>query len=339
MAETVRRQVGPHDALERAVRSIWAEVLGNRSFGVHDNFFDAGGDSFALVLVQAKLAEQFGYDIPLGDLISGGSIAATALMLRGPAAAEHTPLVRLGGGGEAPPVFCFHPLGGSVAVYHPLTRVLPGRPWYGLQATGLIRGGRPQSSLPDLAGTYADAILAARPEPPFKLLGFSLGGRLALATAQEIARRGHRPPPVILLGAATELTVDDLQPYLVIGAYTLNLEFDYEHLATLGRDRALSAIHVEAVRRGIFGLEFGVDRLKAIFDTASASQRAVAATPPVHYDGELVVVHGSGEDEWYDWTPYASRITSYDVTYPHGMLLEEKAVRRMAPLLAPHLAS
>jgi hypothetical protein len=59
LSEQVMGRVGPRDALERSVRSIWAEVLGHRNFGVHENFFALGGDSFGMVRVQARLSTTF----------------------------------------------------------------------------------------------------------------------------------------------------------------------------------------------------------------------------------------------------------------------------------------
>ena len=46
--DTVSRDpiyVAPGNAREKAIADIWAEILGVKRIGVHDNFFDLGGHS------------------------------------------------------------------------------------------------------------------------------------------------------------------------------------------------------------------------------------------------------------------------------------------------------
>ncbi|MGH9324691.1 MAG: phosphopantetheine-binding protein, partial [Vicinamibacteria bacterium] len=58
-AEPTRELVAPRSDVEKAVASIWREVLGVESFSIHDNFFDLGGHSLSLARVHAKLSEAF----------------------------------------------------------------------------------------------------------------------------------------------------------------------------------------------------------------------------------------------------------------------------------------
>jgi thioesterase domain-containing protein len=333
------RRVGPRDALERSVRSIWAEVLGHRDFGVHESFFALGGDSFGMVRVQARLSTAFGYEIPLGALFSAMSVAGTAVLLRGSATASPTPLVRFAPRDRGRPVFCFHPLGGSAAVYYPLAVALTSNPCYGLQALGLTLGHPPQRSLAKMVRTYVDAMAEAVPAGVVPhLLGYSLGGRLAFSAAQEMRRRYQITPVVFMLGTATGNRVDETEPYKAIGAYAMHLSLDYDALAAMGRDAALMAVYDAALRAGVFGPDFPIDRLASIFDTAFANLQAALEAPLTHYDGEVVLVRSAGAPEGTDWAPYVQRVTTYEVPFPHALMLEEKAARRIAALLGPHLA-
>ncbi|PRY41616.1 MupA/Atu3671 family FMN-dependent luciferase-like monooxygenase [Umezawaea tangerina] len=81
----VRVPVAPRGDLERRLATVWSSVLGVDSIGVHDNFFDAGGNSLLLIRVHAKLAE-LGVGAPrLVDLFSHPTIASLAASLEGAA--------------------------------------------------------------------------------------------------------------------------------------------------------------------------------------------------------------------------------------------------------------
>ncbi|HEX8907014.1 MAG TPA: non-ribosomal peptide synthetase, partial [Longimicrobiaceae bacterium] len=49
--------VAPRDAVEEAIAGAWAKVLGRERVGVHEDFFEAGGDSILLIRVIARAAE------------------------------------------------------------------------------------------------------------------------------------------------------------------------------------------------------------------------------------------------------------------------------------------
>jgi len=51
--------VAPRSDTERAVADIWADVLGVQRVGVHDDFFDLGGDSIRSLLVASRTAAAF----------------------------------------------------------------------------------------------------------------------------------------------------------------------------------------------------------------------------------------------------------------------------------------
>lgn len=68
---------------ERMVAGAWCAVLGLPHVRGTDNFFDIGGDSFALVQVQARLSEATGRSIHLIDLFRFPSVRSLAAHLDG----------------------------------------------------------------------------------------------------------------------------------------------------------------------------------------------------------------------------------------------------------------
>ena len=66
---------------ERMVAGVWSEVLGRPVLRAIDNFFDVGGDSMAMVAVQARLTALTGGEIAVVDLFRHPNVRALATFL------------------------------------------------------------------------------------------------------------------------------------------------------------------------------------------------------------------------------------------------------------------
>ncbi|KVE40097.1 non-ribosomal peptide synthetase [Burkholderia sp. TSV86] len=71
---------GPRNALEKTLAAIWCEVLGRDAIGVHENFFDAGGDSLAIVRAHGLMTDRLpgAERLRVVDLFQQPTIAAIA---------------------------------------------------------------------------------------------------------------------------------------------------------------------------------------------------------------------------------------------------------------------
>jgi acyl carrier protein len=69
---------------QRRVARIWRDVLGISGAGLHDNFFDLGGQSLLLVRLHGALERDFGSTIPLVQLFQRTTVAAQAELLEEP---------------------------------------------------------------------------------------------------------------------------------------------------------------------------------------------------------------------------------------------------------------
>jgi acyl carrier protein len=78
--------VSPRSGMEKKLVEIWAEVLGGAdhlSIGIHDNFFDMGGNSFSLIRLNSRLKEVLKKDIPMVTLFNYPTISSLAHYLSG----------------------------------------------------------------------------------------------------------------------------------------------------------------------------------------------------------------------------------------------------------------
>ena len=74
--------VAPRTDVEQLLRSIWHEVIGIERIGIHDNFFDLGGQSILLLKVQRKIRERFEQELALVELFKYPTIYRLAERLK-----------------------------------------------------------------------------------------------------------------------------------------------------------------------------------------------------------------------------------------------------------------
>jgi thioesterase domain-containing protein len=109
--------------------------------------------------------------------------------------------------GDGPPLFCMHPVVGLSWCYLALLPHIDDRfPIHGLQARGLRRPEPLPATMEEMARDYADLIRMAQPSGPYHLLGWSLGGNIAFAVAEELERRGDQIGLLVILDARVDDT-------------------------------------------------------------------------------------------------------------------------------------
>jgi AMP-binding enzyme/AMP-binding enzyme C-terminal domain/Phosphopantetheine attachment site len=78
----------PRTQTEKAMATIWEQVLGIEKVGVHDNFFDLGGHSLLALRVIARLSATSGIDLPIHVFFADTTAAGVAAALEALLAAE-----------------------------------------------------------------------------------------------------------------------------------------------------------------------------------------------------------------------------------------------------------
>ncbi len=76
-AELARPFVAPRDEVERTLAQVWAQVLGHERVGLHDDFFELGGDSILAIQIISRAA-QAGLHVSVKQLFSHKTIARLA---------------------------------------------------------------------------------------------------------------------------------------------------------------------------------------------------------------------------------------------------------------------
>ncbi len=70
--------VAPRTPVEETLAALWSEVLGKNQVGVHDDFFDLGGDSLLATMINARVRQLLQVDLPQQLFFDSATIAELA---------------------------------------------------------------------------------------------------------------------------------------------------------------------------------------------------------------------------------------------------------------------
>src|SRR5262249_26784693 len=73
--------VPPSPPVEEVLCALCAEVLGHERVGVHDSFFELGGDSLLAMAIVARVRHAFGVALPVAALFDAPTVAGLAKRL------------------------------------------------------------------------------------------------------------------------------------------------------------------------------------------------------------------------------------------------------------------
>jgi amino acid adenylation domain-containing protein len=186
--------IAPRNTIEQKLANLWSRVLKKEKIGIHDHFFQLGGQSLEILSLASEIKKQFDVEMTLAHLFNHPRIAEMAnyisLKQRGEIFMEYRddPLVIFNKTGPRR-LFCFPPQMGYGIAYKELSELLPG---YAVYSFHFIEE-------PDRSRQYADLVEKICESGPYCFFGYSAGGNLAFETAQEMERRGKCVSDVIIM--------------------------------------------------------------------------------------------------------------------------------------------
>ncbi|WP_394179960.1 amino acid adenylation domain-containing protein [Marinomonas posidonica] len=348
----------PRNHTEEMLANLWAETLGLTLVGIHDNFFEIGGDSITATRLLHKLEQNLGMDIPLGVLFKAATIAELAEHLQ--QTSHWNPLQALlpiKSSGEHAPLFCIHPALGLSWGYAALLKHLPqSTPLFGLQSLSLTQMETKPESLENIAAHYLTLIQSVQPKGPYQLLGWSFGGLVAHAITRQLEAQGESVSFLCMLDSYPYKTgyqepkneADIIKSALIFLGYDLSkleaLPINKAELAALlWRDYDDSSMSV--VKKIQASQEDIMSRIQATIEhnLALASQYKAhtikadilffAASDSVNGSMEKILEHSS--IAWQNRTE--GRVESHQIACRHQEMLDPAALSQIAPILRNQL--
>jgi acyl-CoA synthetase (AMP-forming)/AMP-acid ligase II/thioesterase domain-containing protein/acyl carrier protein len=194
----------PRNDLEVSLCSIWSRMLNKTEVGIEDNFFHLGGDSLTAVKAIHEMTLATGLDMELGDLFSFPTIMSLSEFLQSQNKDKAlSSVVTLKEGNDENAFFCVCGLN----LYQDLAHAMPeSYSVYGVYVAqedaffkDILRQGIVNVSTDSLATAYAEAIIRFQDKGPYRIIGLSFGGLVALETAVKLTKLGHDVELVVML--------------------------------------------------------------------------------------------------------------------------------------------
>jgi thioesterase domain-containing protein len=220
--------------------------------------------------------------------------------------------------GRLAPVHCPPPVSGSSFVYRSLAGALdPERPVHGFESPGLDGMRPPLTSIAAMAEEYLTALLAHRPDGPYLLVGYSMGGTIAFEMARRLLADGREVAVVALIDGppprpeppATE--EEAVRQFLadVAGAMGRDLgdiALD-PAIGELPTDSRMACIHAALRAQGLVPDGVGVEFVSGRYPVFRANMQAKRAYDPPVCAVDIVAIRasrseGTGADAWRPWT-------------------------------------
>jgi amino acid adenylation domain-containing protein len=356
-------------AEEEILANIWADVLHKARVGIHENYFELGGNSLLTIQIITR-AQMKKIHITVKDIFQYPTIAQLSekgrIFKRDRSQAQlddyqwspisnvsfsGSPLVNLQPLGTRCPFFCVHAQDGDISYYRDLARYLgQEQAFYALQAPGLYGEQAPFTSVEELAAYYIEAIRTVQRHGPYLLGGWSFGSLVAFEMAWQLRAQGDlvadlilidRPAPVSGKGVTSDDTelmirvVKRLENYL--GRYLSILEQDLQQMSAeeqvrfiVDRVGTIDGVPSDVLFQHIYA-RFNVLRAHAV-----AARRYVPQTYSGHVTNLCTEqqVLANDQDITLGWRNFVTgNIETHIVPGSHTTLIYEPHVQVLASVL------
>ncbi|MBZ5526182.1 MAG: alpha/beta fold hydrolase, partial [Acidobacteriia bacterium] len=356
----VREYVPPGTPVEEKLAQVWEQALNRTPIGIHDNFFEIGGDSLLAALLVVRTNAAFQVEVPLRRLFESPTIAQQAgIIVQLKATAEETaqpsssliPL-HIEEGGET--LFCIHSLWGDAYGYRALVDLLPGLSIYAIQSEGLLPSEAIRyTTIESRAAHYVEIIRSVQKSGPYWLLGWSAGGLLALEAARILTRMGEEVAQVVLLdtqapGLPSREVRDVDMVASMLGrpiAQPGQLEepangFDAEYLSKLQGDDLLGYALEQLKRGGRVPQEFSLELARLRLAVGKNNFISAVNYFPEPYSGNVVLLAAEGTplanaDRWKEYV--SGQLDVEFMTGQHEQLLTDPFATEVAAQIQKYL--
>ncbi|MFS0554779.1 amino acid adenylation domain-containing protein [Brevibacillus sp. 179-C9.3 HS] len=248
------------DPLEAQLAHVWAEALGVAKLGRAQSFYEHGADSLIMAQVAGKLRDKLAedvthaaipFDVLLRQMLNFPTVEALAHFIRvrneemhqseevslpkKRSKSSNAVLIPYGGDESGPLRVVFHAVLGTMDSFRPLLEQLKA------QHTGSVVGIaiddserycalEPSELIETVADDYAECLMEVMLEAeqrPVQLIGYSLGGLIAIEVARRLGERGVHILDLVLIDIPPIMTEvnDDL---LIEALFVPNLNITLE---------------------------------------------------------------------------------------------------------------
>ncbi|KAA0219201.1 MAG: non-ribosomal peptide synthetase, partial [Proteobacteria bacterium] len=188
------------DAIERELRTIWESVLGRPGIALDADFFDLGGHSMLAVRVLAEIDRRMGRQLRTASFFEAPTIRRFAALLREGAARDaRNCVVTIQPGDGTRALFFVSGWGGQLIILNELAKALGPNQTLHVLDTGAFGADGTDLSIEEVATRMIEDMRQVQPAGPYRLAGYSMGGKIVHEIAQQLHRRGESVALLALL--------------------------------------------------------------------------------------------------------------------------------------------
>ena len=337
----------PRNERERLIAGIWTAVLGVEEVGIHDNFFDSGGDSIRAAELLARVSQAIGIELPpVSILLLAPTIATLSGVIDDPNyVAISSQIAPIQARGSAAPFFCV----GDGVEFRQMIPYLAGQPCFGIRIPN-FEDEPPPHTVEGIAAHCRETLQSVQPHGPYMLGGWCFAGVVAFEMARQLEAMGETVALLALFDARGILRSRDSTHETA-----RKLRFHSGKIRTLGLKHGLNYARARAATvcsRGIRKLWSILYRLcraagrpvPSLFRSRDHSTAmALDAYRPEPYSGSIVHFWVSerpaGQDVESEWADLArGGIELHEIPGDHISMFQEPSVRVLAGKLRPYLS-
>lgn len=174
------------------LKRIYEDLLKISPIGIHDDFFQSGGNSIIAAMLIRRIRQEFGKKLPLSVMIKASTIAELERVIKAKETGSTSSLIAIQPNGNKPALYCIHGGWGHVLFYRNLSKYLGNdQPLYALQALGLNGKEQPLRRMEDMAAYYITQIKKVQPKGPYNFAGYCFGAIVAFEMARQLMSMGE----------------------------------------------------------------------------------------------------------------------------------------------------
>jgi thioesterase domain-containing protein/acyl carrier protein len=328
----------PESDFERRLAAIWADILGIKTVGANDNFFDLGGHSLLVAKLLRRIEMEFGISLSMAAVFYAPRLDQLAAHLQ-EVGIVLPRIVPVRPNGSRPPIYW---MGGGGTILPLAYALTPDQPFFDVLLD--FRNDREQTPrFEALASEVVRAVRSHHIGGPYSVGGFCTHGILAYEVAAQLRAQGQPADLVIMLDSVNPVHFNSQRDQRRRLARQIDkLRFHGAELFRLeGNARRRYARILTAHILGRLGWLVGQPPLTVAEVMLDASAINYAPAP---YDGDVALIQAARRPEGVDCRPGWERLVrgalfSADVSGNHEDFIVEPNVRRLADLLLARMPS
>ena len=333
----------PRTGVEKQLAAVWQNFLGLDRVGIHDDFFELGGNSLLAVRIISALEKEIGSKIAVNQIFKYPNISELAKEIENSYQDQEgwNSLVAIKPKGTKPPFYIVHGVGSTVSIYYSLAKNIENdQPIYGFQPKGLDGIALPNSSIEEMAAYYISLMVKQNPNGPYFISGYSFGGYVAYEMAQQLRSMGKIVGKLVLFDTKAweykeKVKITEKAKLRLLKTW-LDISFAFHEPKGFLEKKSRS---FKRKRDKFLVLLKLKPNPKFLNDSTSVLKRVAKNNADilnkyrlVPYNGPLYLFHAKTtsfyvkEPKFYGWTPFVEKVIVINVSGHHDNIFHDTEI-------------